>query len=80
MVSGNRPQVGSVGADSEAESWASLPMSTRCDQDGRESVALLANLPRQSLFEIAKRCNVPADKRLTMTREELIDAIRRTDI
>ena len=39
----------------------------------------LASLPRQALFDIAKDHKVPPAARLTMSREELIDAIRRAD-
>jgi hypothetical protein len=39
----------------------------------------LATLSRESLFELAKHRNVPAGRRLVMSRGELIDAIRQAD-
>jgi hypothetical protein len=54
---------------------APAPSSDRtCFQD-LEPVESLAGLPRRSLFEMAKERDIPAARRLTMTREELIDAI-----
>lgn len=47
--------------------------------DTSTSLGTLASLPRQALFDIAKDHKVPAAARLTMSREELIDAIRRAD-